>query len=158
MNIFTKEREIFPSLKQMINECLAVKVTRKDRFPKHICKTCLSDVYDAFRFKRNYNLTLKQLNKKLGIKESENVDTVDQRDDQENITEDVIKSKPKTTTAIKRKRETAFKEHRKVLKVAKPNELNSKSEESLSKTGKIKRARKKIRALWKRHLKRALIR
>ncbi|XP_034484272.1 myoneurin-like [Drosophila innubila] len=127
VDIFTKEKETFPSLEFMINECVEVKVTRNDNFPKHICKICLCDVHAAFRFKRNYELTLKQFNKKLDIKESKREDLLE-LSDQENNTEDVITSKPKTTTTIKRKKAVAFKTRRKVLITAKKKKKPKKKE------------------------------
>ncbi|XP_034481987.1 uncharacterized zinc finger protein CG2678-like [Drosophila innubila] len=102
IDIFTKMRETFPTLEFMINECVEVKVTRHDNFPKQICKICLSDVQAAFRFKRNYELTLRQFNKKLDLKESKKEDIYIVLSDNENNTEDVSTCNPKTTTTIKR--------------------------------------------------------
>ncbi|KAM8708477.1 hypothetical protein ACLKA7_015452 [Drosophila subpalustris] len=129
VNIFTKERETFPSLEFMINECVEVKVTRMDKFPKHICKVCLSDVHAAFRFKRNYELTLKQLNKKLDVKETKRKEAFD-ISGEENNTQDVITCEPKPTFGKKRKRTIAIKARRKVLisKKMKPKKKESKSE------------------------------
>lgn len=124
VDIFTKERETFPSLEFMINECVEVKVTRKDKFPKHICKICLSDVHAAFRFKRNYELTLKQWSKKFNVEERKTEGKLDQSDQQNSI-DDVITYATKTTTSNKR-RATSFKTRRKVVTMGKKTRENRK--------------------------------
>lgn len=62
IDIFVAEAES-PSLEEMINECVDVKIKRDDQYPKKMCEICIADVHAAFRFKRNYQLTLEQLSK-----------------------------------------------------------------------------------------------
>lgn len=62
IDIFIADAES-PSLEEMINECVDVKIKRDDQYPKKMCEICIGDVHAAYRFKRNYQLTLEQLSK-----------------------------------------------------------------------------------------------
>lgn len=87
INIYTKKPEI-PSLEDMINEFVEVKIRRDDPFPKKICKICIADVHAAYRFKRNYQLTIEQLGKTPPINSSE-----------ENKAQNVLKTEEKHKTS-----------------------------------------------------------
>lgn len=75
-----------PSLEEMINECVDVKIKCDDPYPKKICDICMGDVHCAYRFKKNYQVTLKQLKKISLINISqgpENIESVSTRSQQD---------------------------------------------------------------------------
>lgn len=54
----------------MINACVEVKMKRDDQFPKKICQICIADLHAAYRFKKNYQVTMEQFVKSPPNKEN----------------------------------------------------------------------------------------
>lgn len=112
IDIFITDAES-PSLEEMINECVNVKIKRDDPYPKQICEICMGDVHCAYRFKKNYQLTLEQFNNSnpLNISE-ENTLPGETEERNETLTSEIDKGSTKT----KIKKKNVLKVPKKYLK------------------------------------------
>lgn len=97
-----------PSIEEMINACVEVKMKRDDQFPKKICQICIADLHAAYRFKKNYQVTMEQFGKLPPINISK-----ESKPEEEEKDEEIPQKKDKINDA----KSTPSKKH-KLLKVS----------------------------------------